>query len=326
MPIWSLLLALCTEGIQIGEVSRPQSLKVLQWNLHSECFLSCKSTKKAPHCDAHYPSCQQHATSLLRSLLAEVDFAGLEQLSDPSFFDQVDSHELGHLQHQCGGSQGYGMYPFDVATIVFSARWAVKETAGSPLTIGGCMDKVNESSKENDYRAYVGQVFVHKDTGLELLVLVAHYPHTGKYEAGVQMMAADLAQLKARAKVDEVLLLADTNQQKSNLEIMQDLDPTARRVLGSDVHLTCCYPAYFFQYDRIISSNFESIGSQATTLPFGNENTHHVPDWATLNMHDPVLVEFLVPESLPRSGGRSAALQLVPVVLALAALVPRTSC
>jgi len=254
-----------------------------------------------------------------------VDFAGLEQLSDPSFFDQVDSHELGH-QHQCGGSQGYGMYPFDVATIVFSARWAVKETAGSPLTIGGCMDKVNESSKENDYRAYVGQVFVHKDTGLELLVLVAHYPHTGKYEAGVQMMAADLAQLKARAKVDEVLLLADTNQQKSNLEIMQDLDPTARRVLGSDVHLTCCYPAYFFQYDRIISSNFESIGSQATTLPFGNENTHHVPDWATLNMHDPVLVEFLVPESLPRSGGRSAALQLVPVVLALAALVPRTSC
>lgn len=33
----------------------------------------------------------RHATSLLRSLLAEVDFAGLEQLSDPSFFDQVES-------------------------------------------------------------------------------------------------------------------------------------------------------------------------------------------------------------------------------------------
>lgn len=55
-------------------------------------------------------------------------------------------------------------------------------------------------------------------------------------------------------------------------------------------------------------------------------DTGHFQDWATLNMHDPVLVEFLVPESLPRSGGRSAALQLVPVVLALAALVPRTSC
>ena len=33
----------------------------------------------------------RNATSLLRSLLAEVDFAGLEQLSDPSFFDQVES-------------------------------------------------------------------------------------------------------------------------------------------------------------------------------------------------------------------------------------------
>ena len=52
----------------------------------------------------------------------------------------------------------------------------------------------------------------------------------------------------------------------------------ARSVLGSDVHLTCCYPAYFFQYDRIISSNVKSIGSQATTLPFGNESSHHVPD------------------------------------------------
>eukprot|EP00435_Cladocopium_sp_Y103_P030922 s682_g7.t1 len=325
MPTWTLLLAaLCrTEGIQIGEVSQPQSLKVLQWNLHSECFLSCNSTKKPPHCDAHYPSCQQNATSLLRRLLADVDFAGLEQLSDPSFFDQVDSNELGHLQHQCGGSKGYGMYPFDVATIVFSTRWAVKETAGHPLAMSGCMDKVNESSKENDYRAYVGQVFVHKETGLELLVLVAHFPHERKYEAGVEMMAADLAQLKERAKVDQVLLLADTNQRKSNSEIIHDLDPAARKVLGSDVHLTCCYPAYFFQYDRIISSNVESIGSQATALPFGNESAHHVPDWATLHMHDPVLVEFhLVPESpMPHSfGRRSAALQLIPVVLGLAAL------
>ena len=42
------------------------------------------------------------------------------------------------------------MYPFDMATIVFSARWAVKEMAGKPLTIGGCMDKVNESSKDMD--------------------------------------------------------------------------------------------------------------------------------------------------------------------------------
>ena len=42
---------------------------------------------------------------------------------------------------------GYGMYPFDVA-IVFSSRWAQKEATGQPLTMGGCMDKVNESSKD----------------------------------------------------------------------------------------------------------------------------------------------------------------------------------
>ena len=74
--------------------------------------------------------------------------------------------------------------------------------------------------------------------------------------------------------------------------------------------------------DRRVQLNVVPLGT------FWMSHTGHFQDWATLNMHDPVLVEFLlVPEqSLPRSGGRSAALQLVPVVLALAALVWLRSC
>ena len=72
-------------------------------------------------------------------------------------------------------------------------------------------------------------------------------------------------------------------------------------------------------------------------MPLGHPwDTSSLQDWATLNMHDPVLVEFhLVPleqspqspqSQMPRSfGRRSAALQLVPVVLALALAWPRTS-
>ena len=53
----------------------------------------------------------------------------------------------------------------------------------------------------------------------------------------------------------------------------------ARNVVGSDPHLTCCYPAYLYPYDRIILSQSQlNATSQKTTLPFGNESMHRIPD------------------------------------------------
>ena len=310
---WFLAIdILVCQGIQVEEADRSlQKLKLLQWNLHHECFLRCNESVSALHCDEHYPFCSRNATLLLQQLLANVDFAGLEQLSDPTFYDQLDSN-LGHIEHLCGGARGLNTYPVDHAGLIFDQRrWKIKmDENGEDLRISGCMDKVNQSAKENDYRAYLGQAFVHKETGLELIVLVAHYPHEAKYQACMKMLAADLAQLKHKAKVKEVLLVADTNQPRTNFEIMQDLNPSARNVVGSDPHLTCCYPAYLYPYDRIILSQSQlNATSQKTTLPFGNESMHRIPDWVTINMHDPVLLEVHLAPA--HSSGVRAALTLI---------------
>eukprot|EP00438_Fugacium_kawagutii_P033410 Skav204337 [mRNA] locus=scaffold55:148782:153160:+ [translate_table: standard] len=145
-PILKLLLQLL---VLLAVCQAVQVLEACKWNLHTECFLPCSASAE-PHCDAHYPYCQQNAAGWIRSLLADVDFAGLEQFAHPSFFDQIDSTQLGHIQHRCGGARGFGMYPFDLATMVFAtSRWSVKEVNGKALEpIQGCMQKKNESSKE----------------------------------------------------------------------------------------------------------------------------------------------------------------------------------
>ncbi|CAJ1368024.1 unnamed protein product [Effrenium voratum] len=280
-----------TENL-LRELASLSQLGLLQWNIHAECFRACDKTSQ--HCDAAYPSCQENGTSLLHSLLADRDFAGLEHfdrsLALPDGFDQV--------QHSCGGAKGFD-YPFDLARLVFSSRWRVKRVKGKALPpMGGCMEKVGNETE--DYRAFVGQAFVH-ESGFEVLVVAAHFPHP--HGAGdLQILRDALARFKAQTQLDQVLLLADTNEFRSNAEIMGDVDPSARTVTGSDSHITCCYPNYLYPFDRIIASNFPGAEVR-TTLPFGAEREHRVPQWAALNMHDPVLTELYL-----RSGGRRGQL------------------
>ncbi|CAK9039253.1 Uncharacterized protein SCF082_LOCUS22961 [Durusdinium trenchii] len=281
--------------------------------------------------------CQRHqrnATHELLDLLRQVDFAGIEQLSDQDFWQSLNS-TWGQIHHSCGGTKGFGVYPFDLASLLYrqTGGWA---PSGQP--VGGCMEKVNKSSQVNDYRAYVGQAFVHKDTGLQVIVMVAHFPHEGGYEAGLELLSAELQDLKRRSGVEEataassrrdrreqqkiwrqrilhkVLLLADTNQQKGNAEIMHDIDASSSaKTAGNDVQITCCYPEYFFSYDRIIAQNLE-VTAVKTSFPFGIGADHHPPAWAVFNMHDPVLVELEM-RGEPRSWAKAPSPAVLLTVL-----------
>lgn len=307
----------CVVGLQLLEAR--STLRLLQWNLHSECFLPCavnvtngsaSSSPRWPHCDAHYPNCGRNATHELLDLLRQVDFAGIEQLSDQDFWQSLNS-TWGQIHHSCGGTKGFGVYPFDLASLLYrqTGGWA---PSGQP--VGGCMEKVNKSSQVNDYRAYVGQAFVHKDTGLQVIVMVAHFPHEGGYEAGLELLSAELQDLKRRSGVEEVLLLADTNQQKGNAEIMHDIDASSSaKTAGNDVQITCCYPEYFFSYDRIIAQNLE-VTAVKTSFPFGIGADHHPPAWAVFNMHDPVLVELEM-RGEPRSWAKAPSPAVLLTVL-----------
>ncbi|CAK8986139.1 unnamed protein product [Durusdinium trenchii] len=285
----------------------------------------------ALRCQRHQ---RQNATHELLDLLRQVDFAGIEQLSDQDFWQSLNS-TWGQIHHSCGGTKGFGVYPFDLASLLYrqTGGWA---PSGQP--VGGCMEKVNKSSQVNDYRAYVGQAFVHKDTGLQVIVMVAHFPHEGGYEAGLELLSAELQDLKRRSGVEEataassrrdrreqqkiwrqrilhkVLLLADTNQQKGNAEIMHDIDASSSaKTAGNDVQITCCYPEYFFSYDRIIAQNLE-VTAVKTSFPFGIGADHHPPAWAVFNMHDPVLVELEM-RGEPRSWAKAPSPAVLLTVL-----------
>eukprot|EP00913_Durusdinium_trenchii_P021525 g20227.t1 len=195
-----LLACRCVVGLQLLEAR--STLRLLQWNLHSECFLPCAvnpSWSKPP----------RNATHELLDLLRQVDFAGIEQLSDQDFWQSLNS-TWGQIHHSCGGTKGFGVYPFDLASLLYrqTGGWA---PSGQP--VGGCMEKV--------------------------IVMVAHFPHEGGYEAGLELLSAELQDLKRRSGVEEVLLLADTNQQKGNAEIMHDIDASSSaKTAGNDVQIT----------------------------------------------------------------------------------------
>ena len=107
----------------------------------------------------------------------------------------------------------------------------------------------------------------------------------------------------------EVVLVADTNQQKADSEIMADIYPEAAGVVGSTPRTTCCYPIYLHDFDRIIAAGFRSQeASMKTVFPFGIGDNHLPPDWAIVNMHDPVIAEFSLGGGLSfKRSQRSAA-------------------
>jgi len=284
-------------------------LSFLQWNIHSECFLSCQDTKIPGHCDKAYPQCKQNATEQLKGMLGEgdgaLDFAGIEQLADEELTNNGVDEAWGGLHHTCGGENGFGAMPFDSAMLLYrKSRWKVKEVNGTALQpFSGCMERVNTAGEvegATNYRAFLGQAFVHLHTRFEVVVVVAHFPHQKKYLEEIRGLSAALTSFRAASGINQVVLIADTNQPKSAAEIMADIYPDVRGVVGSTQQKTCCYPIYLHPFDRIIAGGFVAKEAYMNTIfPFGTERSHQPPKWATINMHDPVIAEFAL------GGGRS---------------------
>ena len=184
-------------------------LSFLQWNIHNECFLSCQETKLPGHCDASYPHCKENATEQLRSMLTEgngaLDFAGVEQMADEQLATNQVDVEWGQIYHTCGGENGFGAAPFDIAMLLYrKSKWEVKQVNGTFLQpFGGCMERADGGEGPTNYRAFLGQAFVHKHSRFEVLVVVAHFPHIKRYSEEILRLSAALTSFRASSGVNQ---------------------------------------------------------------------------------------------------------------------------
>eukprot|EP00931_Biecheleriopsis_adriatica_P061505 TRINITY_DN36980_c0_g1_i1.p1 TRINITY_DN36980_c0_g1~~TRINITY_DN36980_c0_g1_i1.p1 ORF type:complete len:418 (+),score=63.94 TRINITY_DN36980_c0_g1_i1:137-1390(+) len=286
-------------------------IQALQWNAHGECFVRCKGPTDT-HCDKAYPACRNGARTFLANTLrnsASLDFAGLEQFNDENFSNAsgVDLERWSNVTHTCGGSSGYGVYPFDLATLIFDKqRWA-------PIgaTRGGCFERV-EAAAEPNYRAFLVQAFQRISTEERVVVAVSHHPHTLDYKLKIPALASAAAAVRAEAAAERMLLIADTNAESptvpfgmSSKSLMDDIYPDVGDVASTDLLNTCCAWQYVHTYDRVVAAHFPLGASMATSLPFSDAH----PPFAALHMHDPVLATLTYSEQLRKtSDSKSAAI------------------
>mmetsp|Transcript_16569 Transcript_16569/g.28988 ORF Transcript_16569/g.28988 Transcript_16569/m.28988 type:complete len:347 (+) Transcript_16569:96-1136(+) len=269
----------------------------LQWNLHAECFLPCSGTEVSGHCDREYPRCLNGATAQVKQFLDApgkdaIDFAGIEQFVNADFLTSgYDNQSWDQITKNCGGTKGYGAYPFDSATLFYrKTRWEVKQLNGTPAApISGCMETLDGENASN-YRAFIANAFREKTSGFEVVVAVAHYPHEGPYTSEISMLRDALADLMNRTQTSQLVVIADTNQgSRDSKLVMEDVYPKVDSVLSTELHATCCYPIYKHLYDRILLGDFPEGQTLRTILPFKDASQHQIPQWVGLNMHDPVL-------------------------------------
>lgn len=320
--------------------SKVRRMSFLQWNIHAECFLSCNATAKRGFCDPAFPRCKNSAEAQLQQLLesgsggvAELDFAGVEQLVDGEFISSGLSAPAvwGHVTQSCGGERGEGIYPFDRATLFYrKSRWVVKQLPDGAdfVSKGGCMETVGKANATN-YRAFVMQAFQHRDTNLRVIVVVSHYPHVeaAGYGTKIKVLRGALSEMRQQSGIDSVVLIADTNQPSSSSgeSIIRELYTDAENISRTETHKTCCYPLYYHPYDRIVAAGFPgSVPLMKTVLPFGDEANHSLPPWVAKNMHDPVVGEFIFNDDEQHSGGFRACASALWVLTA--ALFSLTDC
>lgn len=309
------VLTLQHENMSENKVRR---MRFLQWNIHAECFLSCNSTAKRGFCDPAFPRCKNNAEAQLQQLLesgksgiAELDFAGVEQLVDSGFISGLSAPTVwGHVTQSCGGDNGEGVYPFDRATLFYrKSRWAVKQLPDGSAFVskGGCMETVRKANATN-YRAFVMQAFQHRDINLSVAVVVSHHPHVedAGYGGKIRVLRDALSEMRQQSGIDSVVLIADTNHPSSSSgeNIIRELYTDAENISSTTIHKTCCYPLYNFPYDRIVAAGFPGNAPvMNTSLLFGDEANHSPPSWAAMNMHDPVVGEFVFNDEEQRSRG-----------------------
>ena len=190
-------------------------LSFLQWNIHNECFLSCQETKVPGHCDSSYPRCRDKAVAQLKNMLGEgdgaLDFAGIEQLASEELTENGIDADWGQLYHTCGGEHGFGAAPFDIATLLYrKSRWEVKQMGGTYLQpFSGCMERSGGGEGPTNYRVFLGQAFVHKRTGFEIIVVVAHFPHIKSYQREIQALSSALSSFRVTSGIDQAHIMGN---------------------------------------------------------------------------------------------------------------------
>jgi len=269
-------------------------MKLLQWNIHGECFTRCEHSSSG-HCDFDYPKCRDNSTAFLKVLLSGTDqspprppdFASILQIGDEDFVRRggADGLGLGQIVHTCGGQNGFGRWPFDIAVLYYDKQqW---QPIGPQH--GGCMEHVSGSSV-NNYRAYAAQAFERKGGGAveRVVVAAAHYSHATH---GLPELGADLRALMQKVGTTKLVVIADTNREchTPSWQLLKQLHGQAGHIASSDLRRSCCFPHWEHCYDRIMATGFPNAPTQLpTTSPFGGRT----PSWAATNMHDPMVARL----------------------------------
>lgn len=278
-------------GLAVPPSSAMCGLKLVQWNMHGECFNQCGPGQWV-HCDKNYPSCKDNAVDLAKFLLAgnddtpaiPPDFLALEQMGDEDFHrETANALGYGQVSHICGGEQGFGRYPFDIAILFYRLdRWT---PVNGPD--GGCMERLPGYAR-NNYRAYVMQAFERID-GQRVVAVAAHLSHS---VFGFDHFGAAIQQSMGAASTTQAVLMMDSNREcgTSSWKIMQDVLPhtnSATKLTSNRLSRTCCVPRFQHCYDRIVALGFNDVAAAEmdTQQAFQKE----APPWSAENMHEPIV-------------------------------------
>mmetsp|Transcript_70759 Transcript_70759/g.199825 ORF Transcript_70759/g.199825 Transcript_70759/m.199825 type:complete len:344 (-) Transcript_70759:142-1173(-) len=238
-----------------------RGLNLLDWNPHWQCFTKDND------------ACAKHASLFLSALLQDhdMDFANIVEFE----YEHYEAPEPWVIMRQkCG---------LDISMLIYhSGRWrpAGEQAAGA----SGCM-------KTPDDRSFIVQQFEQTGGDQKLVVAGAHYPHSGDKDRTA--LKDGLASVRAATGVEQVILMADTNEDAStsNEVIMQDIGVSTDAVTGTKLENTCCFDiGYVRPFDRIIA-NFEANLSTLVLLePW-------FPEWAkTGQLHKPMVAKTPWPD------------------------------
>jgi hypothetical protein len=245
------------------------SLTVLQWNPHWECFVS-----------ENMDTCGNNAFDELSKLLSDnaIDFANVVEINEES--DVYQPPEPWQITTARTGQDS-------TALVYNSASWT---------PIG---DAITGSVVDDQDRAFAVQAFQSTATSEKVIVVGAHFPHN---EFDSSNLADAVA--KAMSANDDalgVVFAADTNTEvtKSTASILKDAMPSLSvddDVASSELVVTCCHDhGYdYHTYDRVAATFATSVRTELLFDPEPSWADIESPEGRAGEFHKAVLATFAV--------------------------------
>jgi len=225
-------------------------IKAFQWNPHYQCFNSEQAT------------CQTDAVKALNEqLVSGIDFANIVELEAKGYAPPGDWQAR---MQKCGVDQTTLMWD--------SGKW--KEIGSGSA---GCATTGQ----------YVVQALQQKD--VTVVVVGAHFAHPdgSGLETQLHDMANSIAQAMDVSKSQNVIIMADTNQESSvsSDDILAALKlPNSSNGQSTDLFASCCAKTpdgFIHDYDRVIANFGTSMANEKVFDP--------PPSWAGSEFHIGVL-------------------------------------